>query len=171
VIDFDISAFQTAMTAARKTITEAVGESTLRTVAVSGAEIFRNESKRNLLAHSKSFTIYNNVIIKRLTEESDGGRYQAYLVTVRSGPRGGGDAYYWRWFANGHQFVPRNKKVSKKTGKKVGWKAHRKAAEIEYGTASAPAYPFMRPAYESKKQEVVDAMTRTLAEQIARNSR
>jgi len=66
--------------------------------------------------------------------------------------------------------VPRNTKTSKKTGKKVGWAAHRRAAELEYGTASAPAYPFMRPAYESKKQEAVDVMTRTLAAQIARNA-
>ena len=89
---------------------------------------------------------------------------------MRAGAYGGSDAFYWRFVEGGHKFVPRNKKVSKKTGKKTGWEAHRRAAELEYGTASAPAYPFMRPAYESKKQVAVDAMTRTLTEQLTRNS-
>ncbi|NHZ81831.1 hypothetical protein F2P44_21495 [Massilia sp. CCM 8695] len=37
---------------------------------------------------------------------------------------------------------------------------------LEFGTAHSPAYPFLRPAYESKKQAAVDAMTRTLAQKI-----
>lgn len=170
MIDYDASAYGDAMTAMKNTITEAMGESTLRTVGFAGAELFCDQAKQNSLKHYKTGTLYANIIVKRLEEESDGGRRQVYIVTVRNGRAGDWAAYYWRFVEFGHKFVPRNMKRSK-TGRTVGWKAHRKAAELEYGTASAPAYPFMRPAYESKKQESVDVMTRNLAEQIARNAR
>jgi len=170
VIDYDTSAYGDAMTAMKKTITEAMGESTLRTVGFAGVEIFRDQAQQNSLKHYETGTLYSNIIVKRLEEESDGGRRQVYIVTVRNGTAGSPGAFYWRFVEFGHKFVPRNTKRSK-TGRTVGWKAHRKAAELEYGTASAPAYPFMRPAYESKKHEAVDVMTRTLAEQIARNAR
>ena len=170
MISFDTSALAEAARQTVAQITAAVDEDCLRAVGFSGAEPFREEAKRNARARAKTFTIHNNIIAKRLEEESDGARRQVYLVTVRSGRYGGTDAFYWRFVERGHKFVPRNTKTSKKTGKKVGWAAHRRAAELEYGTASAPAYPFMRPAYESKKQEAVDVMTRTLAAQIARNA-
>lgn len=170
MIEFDTSAFEAAMTATKNTITEALGESTLRTVGFAGAEIFRDQAKQNSLKHYKTGMLFDNIIVKRLEEDSDGGRRQAYTITVRNGTASSPGAFYWRFVEFGHKFVPRNKKVSK-TGRTVGWKAHRKVAELEYGTATAPAYPFMRPAYESKKQEAVDVMTRTLAEQIARNAK
>lgn len=170
MIKFDTSAFEEAMTATKNTITEAMGESTLRAVGFAGAEIFRDQAKQNSLKHRQTGLLYDSIITKRLEEYSDGGRRQAYMVTVRNGTASNPGAFYWRFVEFGHKFVPRNNKRGK-TGRTVGWKAHRKAAELEYGTASAPAYPFMRPAYESKKQEAVDVMTRTLAEQIARNAR
>jgi len=170
VIGFDASAYGAAMTATKNTITEAMGESTLRTVGFAGAEVFRDQVKQNSLKHKKTGMLFDNIIVKRLEEDSDGGRRQVYMITVRNGTASSPGAFYWRFVEFGHKFVPRNKKRSK-TGRTIGWKAHRQAAELEYGTASAPAYPFMRPAYESKKQEAVDVMTRTLAEQIARNAR
>jgi len=178
MIDFDMSGFEAAMTAAQRTITEAVGEETLRTVGFSAAEVFRDEAKLNALKRAKTYTIYRNIIAKRLIEEADGGRRQVYLVTVRSGQFNGSDAFYWKFVANGHAKVRQNKNVSKKTGRVVNWKRHRareakywekKAAELENGTAMVPAYPFMRPAFESKKQEAADAMTKTLAEQLSKN--
>ena len=151
-------------------IRDSVSESTLRTVGFTGAEIFRDEAKRNALAHVQTGTIFRNIIVKRLEGESDGGNKQVYLVTVRQGEYGGGDAFYWRFVEDGHKFVPRNTNRNPKNGKKAGWREHRAAAALEFGSARAPAYPFMRPAYESRKAVAVDAMTRTLAEQLARNS-
>jgi len=171
VIEIDASQLREALKDMVSRVEESVSEGVLRTVGFTGAEIFRDQAKQNSLAHKKTGVLYNSIIVKRIVEDSDGGKRQVYLVTVRSGRFGGDDAFYWRFVEDGHKFVPRNKKISKKTGRTIGWKAHRKAAELEYGTSSAPAYPFMRPAYESKKSEVIDAMTRTLAEQIARNSR
>lgn len=170
MIRFDTSQLMAAVQQTVDQVASAIDEEGLRAVGFSGAEPFREEAKRNARARAKTYTIHNNIIVKRLDEQSDGARRQVYLVTVRAGAYGGSDAFYWRFVEGGHKFVPRNKKVSKKTGKKTGWEAHRRAAELEYGTASAPAYPFMRPAYESKKQVAVDAMTRTLTEQLTRNS-
>jgi len=171
VIEIDASGLQEALKEMVSRVEDSVSEGVLRTVGFAGAEIFRDQAKQNSLSHKKTGVLFNSIIAKRIVEDSDGGKRQVYLVTVRSGRYGGDDAFYWRFVENGHKFVPRNKKVSKKTGRKIGWKAHRRAAELEYGTASAPAYPFMRPAYESKKAEAIDVMTRTLAEQIARNAR
>ena len=169
MIKFDASGLQHAFNKLTQKLDEAVGESALRTAGFAGAEILRDEAKQNSLKHMKTGLLYNSIIAKRLVDESDGARRQAYLVTVRNGSGAGDGAFYWRFVEFGHKFVPRNSRVSAKTGKRTGWKAHRKAAQLEYGTASAPAYPFMRPAFDSHRQRAIDLMTKTLAEQIKRN--
>jgi homoserine dehydrogenase len=152
-------------------VQESIDEPTLRAVGFAGADIFRNEAKANAQSHIKTGVLHRNIIVKRVEEESDGGIRQVYIVTVRRGNYGGEDAFYARWVEKGHKFVPKNKTVSAKTGRTVGWAAHRRAAELEYGSATVPAYPYMRPAYESRKRDAVDAMTQALAEQLARNAR
>ena len=169
MIGFDVSELESAVRATVQEVQDGISESALRETGFTGAAMFQAEAKRNAASHAKSWTIYENIIIKRLEEESDGAKRQAYMVTVRRGKTGSPKAFYWRWVEKGHKFVPKNKKISKRTGKKMGWKAHRLAAELEYGTATVPAYPYMRPAYESKRQAAVEAMTKTLAEQIQRN--
>lgn len=171
MIDFDPSGLIEAVQETAEQIIDSVGESTLRTVAYAGADLFRDQVKQNALANKKTGVLFNSIIVKRLEEESSGGTRQVYLVTVRKGSYGGEDAFYWRWVENGHKFVPKNKNVSARTGRTIGWAAHRRAAELEYGTRRTRAYPFMRPAYETKKQEAVNLMTQTLAEQMARNAR
>lgn len=180
MIEFDSSGLEHAFRETLAKLEDSVSESVLRTVGFAGAEIFRDEAKQRSLKHRKTGLLYDSIITKRLEEESDGGKQQTYLVTVRNGGRGRPGAFYWRFLEAGHAKVRENKKVSLKTGKIIGWKAHRareakywakKVAKLETGSATVPAYPFMRPAYESKKQEVVDVMTRTLAEQIARNAK
>lgn len=171
MIEFDASALMAAIQDTVDSVMDSVNEPSLRATGFSGAEVFREEAKNNALAHAKTYTIHRSIIVKRLEEDSDGGLRQVYLVTVRQGRFGGDDAFYWRFVEKGHKFVPKNKTVSKRTGRTIGWAAHRRAAELEYGTATVPAYPFMRPAYESKKHEAVDVMTKTLADQLARNAR
>lgn len=170
MIGFDASDLRRAVAATVDQVVGAVDEPALRAVGFAGAEIFRDGAKRNAQKHAKTWTIWRNIIVKRLDEESDGGYRQVYLVTVRKGSYGGSDAFYWRFVAEGHKFVPKNTKISRKTGRKIGWAAHRRAAALEYGTASAPAYPFMRPAYDSEKVAAVDAMTKQLKQQMERNA-
>lgn len=171
MIRIDASELAQAVQSTVDRIRDATDESTLRQMGFAAADIFREEAKRNALSHVETGTIYRNIIVKRLERESDGDNKQVYLVTVRKGDYGGDDAYYWRFVEYGHKFVPRNPNRSPRNGRKTGWREHRAAAALEYGTASAPAYPFMRPAYESKKRAATDAMTRTLSEILARNSR
>jgi hypothetical protein len=171
MIDFDPAGLIEAVQETAEQVIDSVGESTLRAVAYAGADLFRDQAKQNALANKKTGVLFDSIIVKRLEEESSGGAKQVYLVTVRKGPYGGGDAFYWRWVENGHKFVPPNRNVSARTGRTIGWAAHRRAAELEYGTKRTRAYPFMRPAYETKKHEAVDLMTQTLAEQLARNAR
>lgn len=163
MIRFDASDLVAAVSDTVQQQVSLLDESALRKIGVAGAVVFRDEAKQNAQAHAKTRTILNNIIIKRVEEESDGGKRQVYLVTVRKGSFGGSDAYYWRWVEYGHKFVPRK-------AKGTSWKTHRRAAELEYGTSTVPAYPFMRPAYDSKKGAAVDAMTQTLAEQLQRNA-
>lgn len=151
-------------------VVDSIDEATLRAVGFAGADLFRDQAKQNALSNKKTGMLFDSIIVKRVEEESDGGKVQVYLVTVRSGGAGRNGAYYWRWVENGHRFVPKNKNISQRTGRKIGWAAHRRAAELEYGNARVRAYPYMRPAYESRKHDAVDLMTRTLAEQLARNS-
>lgn len=178
MIRFDTSQLMAAVQQTVDQVASAIDEDGLRAVGFSGAEPFRDEAKSNARKRAKTYIIHNNIIIKRVEEDSDGARRQVYLVTVRKGPRGGSDAYYWRWVEDGHNVVRKNKNIDAKTGRKFDWKGHREAekahrnkiAELEFGSAKVPAYAFMRPAYESKKQVAVDAMTRTLTEQLTRNS-
>lgn len=170
MIDFDASDLLEAVQRTVDQVASSVDEPVLRAVGFAGAEIFREEAKRNAQSHIQTGTLHRNIIVKRLEEDSDGNVRQVYLVTVRRGDYGGGDAFYARWVERGHKFVPRNKTVSEKTGRTVGWAAHRRAAELEYGSSRVPAYPYMRPAYESKKGDAVDVMSSTLKELIARRS-
>jgi len=170
-MDFDPSSLIETVQNTVDQVNGLVDEDMLRTISFVGADLFRDQAKQNALSNKKTGILFDNIIVKRLEEESDAGRKQVYLVTVRNGNASSNGAYYWRWVENGHKFVPKNTKVSKRTGRTIGWAAHRRAAELEYGNARVQAYPFMRPAYEMKKQEAVDLMTRTLAEQMARNTR
>ncbi|HEY0062996.1 MAG TPA: HK97-gp10 family putative phage morphogenesis protein [Telluria sp.] len=161
MIDFDASTLQQAFREATESIAASVDESALRAAGWAGAEVFLEEARRNAARNVKTGTLYRNIIVKRLEEESDSAKRQAYIVTVRTGKFGkDGDAFYWRFVEGGHRFVRRNTKK----GKAASLKMRRKASELEYGTASAPAYPFMRPAYESKKDDALDAMRAQLAQ-------
>jgi homoserine dehydrogenase len=170
MINFDVSSLTEAVVDTVNQVKNSIDEPALRAVGFAGAEVFREEAKRNAQSHIKTGTLWRSIIVKRAEEQSDGGMKQVYIVTTRKGRFGGEDAFYSRFVERGHKFVPKNKNVSKKTGRTIGWAAHRRAAELEYGSSTVPAYPYMRPAYEAKKGSAVDAMTEKLKEQLQRNS-
>ena len=163
MIKIDTSAFIAAMKAATAQVADVVSENSLRAIGFAGAEVFRDEAILNAGRNRRTGVIQKNIIAKRLTEVGS-DTSQSYVVTVRTGKFGNdGDAFYWKWVENGHRFV-RRAKNKQDTLKK------RRVEALEFGTSMAPAYPFMRPAYESKKQEAVDAMTAKLAEKIKERS-
>lgn len=171
MIRFDADELESSFADMLSRVEDSVGESSLRTIGFAGAEVFRDQAKQNSLAHYKTGILFDNIIVKRIEEDSESNVRQVYLVTVRNGRRDTSPgAFYWRFVEFGHKFVPKNTNISKRTGRTVGWAAHRRAAELEYGTASAPAYPFMRPAFDGKKTVAMNAMTEALREQLERNA-
>lgn len=128
------------------------GESILRAGGYAGADLIRNQAIRNAQKSVVTGVLQRNIIVKRREEKSDGANRQTYIVVVRKGKfNTEGDAYYANWVEEGH-------KVVGKKAKGVTWKAHRAAAAAEYGNSTVPAHPYMRPAWDSLKGEVIAAM-------------
>lgn len=166
MIEFDGESLRVAIADMAKNLGDAVGQGPMRAAGFAGAEVFRDEAKANAQKSKKTGVLQNNIIVKRLEEEAS-DRKQAYLVTVRSGKFGAdGDAFYWRFVEDGHLIVRRNvaSQIASITKRRKEAKA---AATAEFGNSRVAAQPFMRPAYESKKQEAIEAMQAKLAEKIA----
>lgn len=175
MIKFDGESLRAALSSTMQQLGEAVGQDAMRAAGFAGAEVFRDEAKSNVSRSEstpgsgpakRTGTLHKNIIIKRLEEEAS-DRKQVYLVTVRSGKFGtDGDAFYWRFVEEGHLFVRRKSSSLKKESITKRRKEAKAAAELEFGSSRVAARPFMRPAYESKKQEAVDAMQAKLAEKV-----
>lgn len=151
----DSSNLRAALTGLVNKVRDGVDEESLRAAGFAGAEIFRDEAKQNALAHVKTGVLHSNIIARRLEEDAT-ATSQSYLVTVRNDP-----AFYWRFVEGGHRFVRRRRNKGDTLKKRRA-----EADALEFGTAHAPAYPFMRPAYESQKQRAIDAMKAKLAAKI-----
>ncbi len=161
MIKFDVTDMLESIKKTTERLADAVGEQGMRRTGFAGAEVFRDQAVINAGKHRKTGVLQNNIIVKRLEEESSETR-QAYLVTVRTGKYGvDGDAFYWRFVENGHSYIRRAKK-KRETLKK------RRVEALEFGTSRTPGYPFMRPAFDEKRQQAVDTMSAQLAEEISK---
>ena len=166
MIKFDGSSLAAAFSESTRKLAEAVGQEGLRAAGFAGAEVFRDQAKANAQKSKKTGVLQRNIIVKRLEEDAS-DRKQVYLVTVRSGRFGAdGDAFYWRFVEEGHLFVRRKASSLKKESITKRRKEAKALAEAEFGSSRVAAQPFMRPAYESKKQEAIKAMQAKLAEKI-----
>lgn len=152
-------------------LADAIGEAALRSAGYAGAAVLQAEMITRVPV--RTGVIEKNIIVKRATDECDGNNKQVYLATVRTGAQNvAGDAYYWRWVEDGHKFVRRRKgkgkgvRVNRKTGKE-SINAARLASEMEYGTAKIGARPFMRPAWEARKNDALEAVREKLREKIS----
>ncbi len=83
-----------------------------------------------------------------------GRRYQA------KGKRKNQDAYYWKWVEFGHRIGTRKTGYLKKTNRPQG----------KGGTSSGmvPARPFLRPAFESEKNQALDSIVDGLRDALAK---
>ena len=165
MIKFDGESLRAALSDKVKQLGEAVGQEAMRAAAFAGADVFRDEAVINAEKSKDTGVLQRNIIIKRLDEEAS-DRRQAYIVTVRSGKFGtDGDAFYWRFVEDGHLIVRRN--VASQITSITKRRKEAKAAETaEFGNSRVAAKPFMRPAYESKKEAAVEAMQAKLAEKV-----
>lgn len=175
MIKFDGESLREALSGTVQKLGEAVGQEAMRAAGFAGAEVFRDEAKLNASKSEstpgsgpakRTGTLQKNIIVKRLEEEAS-DRKQVYLVTVRSGKFGtDGDAFYWRFVEEGHLFVRRKSSSLKKDSISKRRKEAKAAADLEFGSSRVAARPFMRPAYESKKQQAIDAMQSMLAKKV-----
>lgn len=132
-------------------LTAAVGEKTLRAAGFAGAAVFRDEVIRE--APKDTGFLSENVGVVRATEKSDGAVVQTYLVKVLP---------IVHKYANTKHNV-RKGKVGKTytTTDAFYWRF------FEYGSSKMQARPFIRPSYESKKGEALQAMRTKLSEKIS----
>lgn len=91
------------------------------------------------------------------------------LISVRSGKRfqkQNRDAYYWKWIEFGHGVI--TLKHRRKGGKGQISNSHGTPAKGFFGkeVKAQPAHPFMRPAFEAKKFQALEAFRVNLAAQI-----
>lgn len=151
--------FDAGIKLALSKMSEALGEETLRSAGYAGAKVFKDEMIARVPVDKG--VIKRNIIVVRAKEKSKGNEMQIYYATVRTGKQNTeGDAFYWRWVEQGHKIVRRRKA-------KESMKAARAASEIEYGNARVPAKPFMRPSWDAKKEEALEAVRIQLRTKIA----
>ena len=124
--------------------------------------------------HPPPGTLRRSIITVKIPKESNQYK-KVYAVTVRTGLKyrfagngwKGQDAFYWRFVEFGHfTRQPNSGKRLRKTDK--GEKnSGSLAGQVQSGSVRwVPAQPFMRPAFEMKKNEALQAMQNKLADRI-----
>lgn len=149
-----------------------VSRNVLRGAVNAGASVIRNQARLNAPVMYKALPNHQppgtlkRAIVNHFVKELSNLTQIVINVAVRMGKsrRGQGkkqtlsqDAYYAGWIEYGHFFVGHKPKGTT-------WKKHRETEKA--GGKFIPAQPFMRPAYEAKKMNAVDAMRTYLEKRI-----
>lgn len=135
-----------------------ISESVLRAGGFAGADLIRKEAVAR--APIETGNLKNNIIVKRVTEKSDGGKVQTYIVVIRKGKPGQNNgAYYGNFVEEGHKIVRRKPKG-------ITYRKHRELEQIEFGSRTVAARPFMRPAWESLKGTVLEVMRNQMRKKL-----
>jgi HK97 gp10 family phage protein len=151
-IDFQLSGAEGLLKTLRQLPPEMVSKrgGIIRRAAAKGINVIRNQARINLRARTMSneestgFTA-KSVISKRAKMPA-GMKGERYLMTVKYADH------------------PTSRGVYKRN--KI--KANDIAFMLEYGTSNQPAEPWLRPAYESKKEQAVTTAIREVSSGIAR---
>ncbi|MFJ9451506.1 HK97-gp10 family putative phage morphogenesis protein [Herbaspirillum sp. NPDC101397] len=126
----------------------------IRSAANTGATVMKEEVIAR--APRDKGILQENIYQKHVDELSSDDRH-VYYISWRKGRKTSDGAYYGVWVEYGHWYVP--PKVKGTT-----WKAHRANAKAIF----VAAHPFIRPAYEAKKEEVLRVMQEKLAENTSK---
>jgi len=149
-IDFKISGVDGVLDVLRKLPPEVVSKNggIIRKAASKGINVIRNQARINLQARTMSneestgFTAKNVVSKRKLMPVGENG--ERFIVTVK------------------YEDHPTSRGIYKR--KKI--KANDIAFMLEYGTSNQPAEPWLRPAFESKKEQAVAVATNEVSSQI-----
>ena len=127
----------------------------LRGAVNAGASVIKKEAQ--LRAPKLTGALAKNFYQKQIREAST-VLSQTFYVGVRSGL-----ARYAKNKAN--KKAGRAGKVYKDSGATFYWKF------VEFGTSKMPARPFLRPAFESRKNEAVDAIGNKIRDELEKHRR
>lgn len=118
-----------------------------------GAKIIRDEARLN--APKDSGELAKNIVMKRDTKPRQSGVGERYTVGVRGGSKR---------YANTKRNVRKGRAGAeyKTAGNTYYWRFK------EFGTEKMKAEPFLRPAFESKKQQALSVIAETLRKGIER---
>jgi HK97 gp10 family phage protein len=138
-----------------------IGEGPLRSAAVAGGTLLRDEASQRA-PDGETGNLKRAIYLKFIDEKSSETR-KVYYVSIRRGTKESTDkqgandvAYYGHMVEFGHWYVPPKPKG-------VRWKVHR-AKYI--GKKWVPATPFLRPAFEARRQDVIVAMRERLKDRL-----
>lgn len=119
-----------------------VAKNGLRAATSAGAAVIRNEARSR--APVDTGEMKKDIQMKRERDQRDGGLFAAsYSVFVRSGKKS--------------RLSGKARDVQKDS---FYWKF------VEFGTSKMAAQPFLRPSFESRKEDAVDAIGKKLDERI-----
>lgn len=117
-----------------------VARNSLRRAVSSGAAVVRNEARRR--ARKDTGEMAKDVQIKR-ERDTKGAMSATYSVFVRSGKKS--------------RLSGKSRDVQKDS---FYWRF------LEFGTSKMPAHPFMRPAFEAKRMQALEAIQAKLDEGV-----
>lgn len=160
------------LNAALKALPRDVSEKLLNGAVSAGARVIRDETaQRAPIAVEAHFRargrktppgVLKRAIYQVNVKELATFYQRVYRVGVRRGKaqqKSDRDAFYWWWVENGHKIVPRTPK-----GIFRGTQQSRRNA----ASTRVSAHPFLRPAFEAKKQAALEAIKAYLTRNIPR---
>ena len=161
---------------ALKQLPEKVAKNGLRGAVRAGSKVIVDEAKQNAPKYSGKVgknhpppgTLKRSIIMKHIREAS-GAERQTFYVTVRSGKKYrrqgkkgnlSQDAFYWKFVEFGYYAGGSKKNMTYRGARKA-----RREGTLK-GARYIPPQPFMRPAFENKKMQAVQAIKDQLAKRV-----
>ena len=162
----------TELKRAMQALPEKISRNVLRASVNAGARVVRDQARINapvlntaVPGHQPPGTLKRSIVTAFISEKSN-AQQATYFVTVRQGKkyRGQGrhqnksqDAFYGAWVELGHHYVAPKPKTT-------NWKRHRHHQHTS--GVFVPAHPFLRPAFEAKKYQSVQAIREYLLQRL-----
>lgn len=142
------------LTARLRALPDKLKKRALRVAVQAGAKIIRDEARRNFrsLWEVRTGRLLKNIVMKFIAEKSRNERVTFYVLVKK----------VTRTYASNraNRSMRRAGQNYQAEGNAYYWRF------LEFGTAYIRAQPFMRPAFESKSQEAIDAIASVLRTEL-----
>jgi len=164
------------LAAALKQLPDNIARSGLRSAVAAGAATVRVQAKANALAMKDTGTLARSIYQKQIRELSSLQR-QVFYVGARQGKRYqkrgkkglSSDAYYARFVELGHFTRPSTGGRVLRKSNRGEFNADALEFQVRHGMVKwVSAQPFLRPAFQVKKDAAIEAMAVKLRERIQR---